>query len=289
MILTKATADFFGIPSEGKHDIVKPLIHNEEDGTRALILSDIHMPKHNIDALMEAVETAQEADVDVIVLNGDFLDFSRVSSYGKSPDMMRFKDEIEMGRMFLSMLREQFPDAKIYATGGNHQDERIGRYLEQNAPELMDLAELKLENLLRYEEYEIEDYSGSLLAFGDAIIGHGDETRGISGIQPARKALMKFPEANCVIMGHLHRGESYAQRTLSGIMRHGHVSGHLGEMSPSYMGQTANQWRVGFIIAEIKENGRVGVDHWVKEDSDDLGDGKWINVSPVQTDITYTK
>ena len=281
MKTSKTTQDFFDIPSIGNHTINTPLVHDQKDGTRALILSDVHIPYHNVEGLKEAVDTGLDAGVDVIILNGDFLDFSRVSSYNKNPDMPRFADEIAMGKAFIAMLREQFPDAKFYATGGNHQDERIENYLERNAPELVDLPELKLENLLKYDEFDIEDYSGSMLTFGDALIGHGDEIRGISGVTPARKALMKFPDASCVITGHLHRGESHFERTYTGKVRHAHVSGHLGEMSPDYMGQAANGWRIGFIIADVVE-GETMVDHWVKQDN-----GQWINVSPVQTSINY--
>lgn len=276
-------AFFDGFQSLGNHEINTPFKHKTTDGTRALVLSDIHIPYHNIDGIKKAIKMGKKAKVDVIVLNGDFLDFARVSSYGKNPSMLRFKQELKMGRAFLAMIRENFPDATIYATGGNHQTERIGRYLENNAPELMDLDELRLENLLGYDEFGIVDYDGKLLQFGDAIIMHGDEVRGIGGQMPARKALTKFPNVNCYIGGHLHRGESYFERTYTGQVRHSHVSGHLGEMSPGYMGDCANNWRVGFVIAEI-EDGTTNVDHWVKQDN-----GKWSNVSPVQTNIKYKK
>lgn len=268
---------FFKHDSQGNHKIKYPIQHPTKSGKRALILSDVHMPYHNVTALEETIKAGVKAKCDVVILNGDFLDCSRISSYKKSPDMMRFKEEIALGNEFLDMIQHYFPKATIYATGGNHQTERLQNYLSNNAYELMDLDEMTFDHLLKYEERGIISYDGRLLQFGDAIVMHGDEIRGISGVTPARKALIKLPTARCVISGHLHRGESYYERTYTGDVRHAHISGHLGEASPGYMGDCANSWRLGYIIAEIDKEGRTRVDHMIKTE-----EGDWINVSPVQ-------
>ena len=51
-------------------------------------------------------------------------------------------------------------------------------------------------------------YTGRrMTSYGDLLVIHGDEVRGIGGIDPARKAAAKFPGMN-VMCGHTHRGES---------------------------------------------------------------------------------
>lgn len=52
---------------------------------RVLILSDIHAPYHNIDAITAALQHAKKSKPDALLLNGDTIDCHRLSRFIKDP------------------------------------------------------------------------------------------------------------------------------------------------------------------------------------------------------------
>ncbi len=94
-----------------------PINHNN-----ILLLSDIHVPYHNIQALTLALKYGLENDVNTILLNGDVIDFYAISRFEKDPRKRNFGHEVLMTRQFLQTLRKLFPHAAIYYKCGNHED-----------------------------------------------------------------------------------------------------------------------------------------------------------------------
>ena len=76
---------------------------------KVLILSDVHVPYHNIKALQTAVAHGKKIGVDTIWLNGDTLDFYSISRHEKDPNERDLKREIEIGREFFGWIRGMFP------------------------------------------------------------------------------------------------------------------------------------------------------------------------------------
>jgi hypothetical protein len=70
---------------------LKVVSHNKEMQNvhlgqgRYLVLSDVHIPYHDEDALTTALEWGLNNDVDTIILNGDIMDCYPVSSFVKGP------------------------------------------------------------------------------------------------------------------------------------------------------------------------------------------------------------
>jgi hypothetical protein len=86
-----------------------------------LILSDLHIPYHNATAVKESLKYGKENQCDSILLNGDIIDFAPCSEYTKDAyTKMRMSQDIEETRMFLQIVRNEFPDAPIYYKMGNH-------------------------------------------------------------------------------------------------------------------------------------------------------------------------
>jgi len=52
---------------------------------RVLILSDIHVPYHSIDAITAAIQYAKKSKPDALLLNGDTIDCHRLSRFIKDP------------------------------------------------------------------------------------------------------------------------------------------------------------------------------------------------------------
>ncbi len=75
-----------------------PINHNN-----ILLLSDIHVPYHNIQALTLALKYGLENDVNTILLNGDVIDFYAISRFEKDPRKRNFGHEVLMTRQFLQI------------------------------------------------------------------------------------------------------------------------------------------------------------------------------------------
>ncbi len=68
-----------------------PINHNN-----ILLLSDIHVPYHNIQALTLALKYGLENEVNTILLNGDVIDFYAISRFEKDPRKRNFGHEVLM-------------------------------------------------------------------------------------------------------------------------------------------------------------------------------------------------
>ncbi len=96
--------------------------HIDVKGKKILILSDVHIPYHDISALSVAIETGLSEGVDTVILNGDALDCHMISDFVKDPKKRKFKDELYAMRTFVYELRQTFPNAEIIYKEGNHEE-----------------------------------------------------------------------------------------------------------------------------------------------------------------------
>ncbi len=149
--------------------------------TRILVLSDIHIPYHSDEALIAAIEYGLEKDVNCIYLNGDTMDMYQLSRHEKNPMNRSFSYELDATRAFLKALRETFPNAHIVYKIGNH-DARYEKYIMQNAPHLLGVDALKLNELLGFTELRIQEVKSMQWAYaGKLPILHGHELPTKSG------------------------------------------------------------------------------------------------------------
>lgn len=219
--------------------------------TRILCLSDVHIPYHNIEALTIALDYGKEKKVNGILLNGDILDFYGVSSFEKDPRKRHFAEELEMGRDFLKILKENF-NCPIYYKLGNHE-ERYERYLKVKAPELLDVSEFRLENLLRFGEVGCNLIDEKrIIKIGSLNVMHGHEFgRSVfSPVNPARGVYMRAKEST--IIGHHHQTSEHSEPSLNGKVVTTWSQGCLCELHPEYM--PINKWNLGFSYIERKED-----------------------------------
>jgi hypothetical protein len=71
-----------------------PYTIQDPEGTW-LILSDIHVPYHSVSALTATLEYARDREIDGLILNGDTLDFHRLSRFNKDPRARGVVGEIQ--------------------------------------------------------------------------------------------------------------------------------------------------------------------------------------------------
>lgn len=214
---------------------------------KVLLLSDIHFPYQDNEALTTALNYGRDENVDAIFLNGDILDFYQLSFHEKDPRVTSIADELEMGRNFFKTLRKNFPKANIYYITGNHEN-RMERYLRVKAPELLDVAEFKIDVLLRVAEYGVEYIEhGTKCYFGKLLVEHGDKMKGSGGVNPARTLYLKMKRH--AICGHFHRTTEATEKVYDGDVHVTYSTGCLCELEPRYM--EVNNHNHGFAIVEM--------------------------------------
>lgn len=237
-------------------------------GKVAAILSDIHQPFHDVKALTAAVKhIANEVGPDVLILNGDMMDFFTVSRWEKNPHKRDMKGEIDGGKDILLWLKDVIKPKTIVLKKGNHE-ERWDHYIWQKAPELWDLPQCRLENMLELDKIGIEMvgdkrpiiFGGDDDGDGGLPILHGHEfTKGLmSPVNPARGAFLRT--LHTCIMGHFHQS---SQHTDNNMFKTREVStwstGCLCGMHPEYA--PINRWGHGFAVVHVESPGEWHVDN----------------------------
>jgi hypothetical protein len=113
-----------------------------------LLISDLHIPYHDIDAITLALNYGVENKINTIFINGDLIDNHQVSRFEKDPKKRSVKEEFDATKQFLRSLRATFPNAHIYWLKGNHCI-RWEKFLMQKASEIWDDPYFHLEERLR--------------------------------------------------------------------------------------------------------------------------------------------
>jgi predicted phosphodiesterase len=223
---------------------------------KILLLSDIHIPYQDNEAIEAACNYGLEQGCDTVFLNGDILDFYGLSFHEKDPrNRPTIADELEMGRKFFKWLRNKFKKQTIYFITGNHEA-RLERYLRVKAPELLNISEFKLPFLLNLAEVRVIPIEHRAKVYaGKLMIEHGDKMFGAGGVNPARSLLLRFKRS--VICGHFHRTTQANSKVYDGDTHMAWSTGCLCELEPSYM--EVNEHNHGFATIEVFDNGNYKV------------------------------
>lgn len=217
-----------------------------------LILSDIHLPYQDNEALNLALNYGIENKVNAIYLNGDTLDMYHGSRFVKDRRKRDLAYELEMGRNFLKQLQEVFK-CPIYFKIGNHE-KRWEDYLRIQAPELLGIADFELETILRFREFGVTLVKDKQIAMaGKLPIMHGHEWQGgfAPPVNPARGLYMKAKQS-CII-GHHHRTSEHTEKSLSGEVTTTWSTGCLCGLQPDYA--PFNNYNHGFAHVIVQNDG----------------------------------
>lgn len=235
-----------------------PDYHLPKSIRKVLMISDIHIPYHDDEALFAALETGLKEGVDCVWLNGDTIDFYGLSRFEHDPRKRSVKYELDCTRAFLKGLRAMFPKALILYKVANHEI-RYEKFLMHKAPELLDMEEFELSVLLRFNELGIHEIKDKQLAhIGELKVLHYHELPLKSGgVNPARAVFLKTGAST--IGGHYHRKSEHVERTLEGKLIKVYSTGCLCDLSPAYM--PFNNWSHGFAIIDVNKNGTYTVNN----------------------------
>jgi predicted phosphodiesterase len=219
-----------------------------------LLISDLHIPYHDIDAINLAIKYGVENKINTIFINGDLIDNHQVSRFEKDPRKRSVKQEFDATKQFLRSLRAVFPDAHIYWLKGNHCV-RWEKFLLQKAAEIWDDPYFHLEERLQLNEERVHLLDDKVLVkAGKLSITHGHHIfKGVfAPVSPARGAFLRTKQT--VIVGHLHRASHHPEITLDGEVISCWSTACLCELRPDYSPLVSNSQH-GFAHIIVEKSG----------------------------------
>lgn len=241
-------------PNEMQEGDVRDWTVTELHGKRIGIISDVHVPFHDVrivdgkfeGAYITALEYLKAQDIDCLLINGDFMDIYNLSKHEKIEQKRNFVWELDVTRQMLKHLREYFGDIRIVYKEGNHE-ERWGAYVARKADQLQGL--FTLADLLKLRDMNIEWIGErNRIAAGALWIDHGHEWFGGGGVNPARNYRMKANDN--IMVGHVHKTSSdMFTKPLNKQTIAGWSVGCLCDLNPLYAPR--NNWNHGFAIVEL--------------------------------------
>lgn len=219
------------------------------------VASDIHFPFQDDKAVDKFINDCNIYCPEIIVLNGDLMDFYKLSRFSKDPKGRDPEEEIDMCREFLGKLRQVCPTAEIYYTIGNHET-RLTKYILDNAPYIVGLVE-NVFDLLKVSEFNVIGCS-SLLVNDTFMFKHGTRLGNKSGL-----SAMKELEAHYLsgATGHTHRLAKFTTRK-SGKRFIWFETGCLCTLDPEYMVQP--DWQQGYASITFDSKGKLKESHIVE-------------------------
>lgn len=243
-----------GLPPSDEKDFVPHVVDVDRD-TRALVLGDIHVPYHNLAALSATLERGRRNEAGLIFINGDLLDFHRLSRFQKDPRARDAKSEIQRTNQLLDFIDDRFPKARKILKAGNH-DERYDNYIAAHAPEIFQLVKelCSLEKLLELDERGWEYVAEKrpvMLGKLPVIHGHEYPTPVIGPVNAARGLFLRAKA--CAMVNHHHQTSEHTETTIHGEMITTWSLGCLCELHPMYA--RFNKWNHGAAEVEIARNG----------------------------------
>jgi predicted phosphodiesterase len=239
--------------------LISDLKWHNANHKKMLVLSDIHFPYHDKQALMVALRKGKQEDVDSILLNGDILDFYQLSKFTKDYRKPSVKAELDIFRFFIDQLKQRFPDAAIYYKLGNHEV-RMDRWIKHNA-QMFD-GMLDLEHLIDFEGAGITYLKDNIgVKFGKLNIIHGHEVRANGSLVNIARTYYMKTNSN-IMLGHWHQAQEFATKTLSGEVHGAWATGCLCKLDADYT-YGINSWNHGFAIVDmLDEEGNFRVKNY---------------------------
>lgn len=222
--------------------------------SKVLLLSDIHVPYHSVQALTCVFDFAKKEKPDAILLNGDTLDFFGISRFVKDPRKRHFAEELESFKELISVIQKNFTKAKLYLKIGNHE-ERYLHFLFMKAKELVGVEEFELENIIKARANGITIIGEKRIIQANGLnIIHGHEFASgfFSPVNVARGLFLRGKTS--AIQGHLHQTSEHTESDMNGKITTTWSVGCLCELHPEYL--PLNKWNHGFSIIDLNKNGR---------------------------------
>jgi predicted phosphodiesterase len=219
--------------------------------SKILIMSDIHIPYHDVKAITSVFEFMEVEGTEAILLNGDILDFYGLSRFVRDPKARSVAGELEMLAEFYNVILQYF-NVPIYYKLGNHE-ERYDHFLYMKAAELTGVPEFTLEKVIENRMPGVQMIKDKrIVKFGNLNIIHGHEyNSGIfQSVNVARGLFLKSKVSS--LQGHSHQVSEHTETDMNDNITTTWSVGCLCDMHPDYA--KLNRWSQGFAVAQRKGN-----------------------------------
>ena len=226
-----------------------------------LLISDLHIPYHNIEAVTIALDYGKKEKVNTIFINGDLIDFHMVSRFESDPKKRSIKQEFDATKEFLLQLRKAFPKASIYWLKGNHCI-RWEKFLHAKVREIWNDDYFYLEERLQLNQVKVKILDDKVLVkAGKLSITHGHHIfKGVfTPVNPSRGAFLRAKQS--LIVGHLHRPSHHPETDLDGNIISCYSTGCLCELRADYSPLVGNTMH-GFAHIQIASDGDYNVKNY---------------------------
>lgn len=214
---------------------------------KSISIYDAHVPFHDKATWRACLQLIRDEKPDEVILVGDFLDVSSMSSHAPGGwEISKLSEEIEAGKNALRELRDASADASIIYLEGNHES-RPQRLAQQRLSQIVDLV--KLNELLGLDELGIKWLpEGRALKRGNLRFVHGYWTND----HHAKTHLVRLLWPG-VIYGHTHRPQMYSFADGDGSVRVAYGMPCMCELNPEWMRGQPNGWVNGFGVTYVDE------------------------------------
>ncbi len=158
---------------------------------RGLVIADLHVPYHSVEAITVAVKWAQANEyTDFVLFDGDINDHYLLSRFEKDPRNRSFKSELDDTIKLFEAFQKAFPKAQMIIKYGNH-DNRLEKYLRQKAPELLDMQDFIKDEYLQLKQRGFINVPHDVpIQIGKLSILHGHEIQSISTRRSIRPVVL---------------------------------------------------------------------------------------------------
>lgn len=226
-----------------------------------LLISDLHIPYHNIEAVTIALDYGKKEKVNTIFINGDLIDNHQISKFESDPKKRSVKQEFDATREFLVQLRKAFPKALIYWLKGNHCI-RWEKFLYSKVREIWNDDYFFLEERLQLNSVKVKILDDKVLVkAGKLSITHGHHIfkGAFTPVNPSRGAFLRAKQS--LIVGHLHRPSHHPETDLDGKIISCWSTGCLCELRADYSPLVGNTMH-GFAHIQIAKDGDYTVKNY---------------------------
>lgn len=213
------------------------------DNGIVIIGSDIHIPFQDDKAVKAFIDYCEEIQPTAIILNGDVLDFYKLSRFVKGEGRNPY-EEITACQELLKDLKSKCQNSEVYYVIGNHET-RLETYVLNNAPHLASLVE-DVFSIIKTKDIGVTgcaevNINDSFVCTHGKLLGN---KAGLSAIKEIEKHYMSGAS------GHTHRLAKFITRKA----RRKFVwleTGCLCDLNPEYVQDP--DWQQGFAVIQFEE------------------------------------
>lgn len=211
--------------------------------TKGLVINDLHIPYHSIEALTATIKFGIKYKPDFIFVNGDLIDSHQLSHFLRDPKKKHFAEELKIASDFLHTLKKTFK-CKIYFKFGNHE-RRYDNFLFQKAKELVGVEEFELEHIFKIRVPDIEIIKDKrVVVIAGLPFVHGDEFgRGVFSPVNAARGLFLQAKHSCV-KADCHTTSEHNEPNIFRKLMTTYSVGSLCGLTPQWL--PLNKWNHGF-------------------------------------------